>query len=84
MIFIYSKLEVIFSCTDRNLDEPSQSRNQVIPRRVISPLNLGWDRKKNREEYLSLKGSVHFFFQTNLNINRFIIPRNMLTSIDIN
>ena len=78
MIFIYSKLEVIFSCTDRDLDEPSQSRNQVIPRRVISPLNLSWDQKKKREEYLSLKG------ETNLNINRFIIPRNMLTSIDVN
>ena len=76
IIFIY-KLEVIFSCTYRNLDEPSQSRNRVNLCRVISPLSLGWDQKKYREGYPSLKVSVlfFFFFQTNININRFIIPR---------
>ena len=85
MIFIYSKLEDIFSCTDRDLDQPSQSRNQVIPRRVISPLNLGWDQKKNREEYLSLKGSVHFFFFKQILIlivslfRETCLPRSMLT-----
>ena len=65
---------VIFSCTYRDLDELTQSRNQVNVRRGTSPLNLGWDQKKNREGYLSLKVPVHFLFSKNLNINCFIIP----------
>ena len=82
MIFIY-KLEVIFSCTYRNLDEPSQSRNRVNLCRVISPLNIGWDQKKNREGYLSLKVSVHFCFKQILILIVSLFRENMLTSIDV-